>query len=68
MNNTFTKHLEQEGWHEADLMTYRKTGIEYEIFFDNSNAIEIYLNKKRVKDAYLSQLDDLANLLKSLKL
>jgi hypothetical protein len=66
MKNKFTDYLVQNGWRETSPMTYRKTESNYEIFFDNSNAVEIYIEGNRIKDAHLSELGDLINLLNTL--
>ena len=67
MKNVFTEYLIEKGWLESAPMTYTKMGNNYEIFFDNSNQIEIYLNSKRVRNIRLLELDDLIQLLDTLK-
>ena len=54
----------QHGWQESDLMTYTcAMRGNYEIFFDNSNSIEIYQGKIRIESAYLSSINDLIKVL-----
>lgn len=61
-------YLVGEGWIEKHVMLYVKNGIE--IFFDNSNAIEIYNegNKNvRLGDYYATTVKDLFELLKNIE-
>ena len=63
MKNIFTNYLLDNGWLEVALMSYKKAENNLEIFFDNSNQIEIYKGNSRIKDVYLHELKDLINVI-----
>jgi hypothetical protein len=63
----YIKYLKLNGWTERSQMSFIKNG--YEIFWDNSNAVEIYPendNKRRLEDVRIETLDDLEKLIKRL--
>lgn len=64
MKNQFTLYLEENGWKEISYMSFQLLeNNSYEIFFDNSNQIELYENNKVKAFTYLVTLEDLKQFL-----
>ena len=64
----YTNYLKLNGWTERSQMSFVKNG--YEIFWDTSNAVEIYLendNKNRLEDVRIETLDELKKLIMRLE-
>jgi hypothetical protein len=65
MKNNFTKYLLENGWEQSSPMNFRNIkDYRYEIFFDNSNQIELYFNNNRITEKYLVDLTMLIFFLK----
>lgn len=47
-------------------MTFQKAGTNIEIFFDNSNQIEVYKGKISIGSYYLQKIEDLIKLLQEI--
>jgi len=65
-SNKFTEYLIQKGWKQTDPVTFvnpKRKGIE--IFFDNSNHIEIYNESKRISSHYATEIEDLISIFNS---
>ena len=64
-NNTYDQiiqYLKTENWKEE--IPYAKyTKNEYELIFDTSNYVEIYVERKRVCEGRVISVDDISNIL-----
>ncbi len=59
MKNSFTEYLIKNGWIEVSFLTYQfQENKSVELFFDTSNQVELYINKK----------EHLENILEALKI
>jgi hypothetical protein len=69
MKNSFTEYLIKNGWIEVSFLTYQfQENKSVELFFDTSNQVELYINKKRISRKYLRSIEDLVSLLSDNKL
>lgn len=69
MKNSFTEYLIKNGWLEVSCLTYQfQENKSVELFFDTSNQIELYINKKRISGKYLKSIEDLVSFLSDKKL
>jgi hypothetical protein len=60
MKNTFTEYLVNNGWDNVSPMCYKRLdSIEFELFFDSSNQIELYKGNERKDAKYLLNENDL---------
>ena len=67
-SNVKTQHLIDNGWIERKPLSFVKFGIE--LFFDNSDAVEIYPEdeiSRRLADVRISTIADLVNLENDIK-
>lgn len=64
-NNTYDQiiqYLKTENWTEE--IPYAKyTKNEYELIFDTSNYVEIYVERKRICEGRVISVDDISNIL-----
>jgi hypothetical protein len=64
VENVFSKYLLENGWRKINLMTFQNIKKpEYEIFFDSSNQIELYIDNERKDERYLFDEIELINFL-----
>ena len=65
MNNIYTEYLLNNGWIQSNQMRYNlQRNPSFELFFDTSNQIELYIKNERKNEKYLQSLDDLIIFLK----
>ena len=64
MKNSFTEYLIKNGWIEISFLTYQfQENKSVELFFDTSNQVELYINKKRISGKYIERIEDLVSFL-----
>lgn len=64
MKNAFTEYLIKNDWKEINAMTFQQQESQKaEIFFSSSNQIEVYVDSKLKFEKYLSNLEDLKEML-----
>lgn len=64
MKNSFTEYLIKNGWIEVSFLTYQfQENKSVELFFDTSNRVELYINKKRISGKYIERIEDLVSFL-----
>ena len=64
MKNLFTEYLIENGWKEISNMNFQQEKSQnVEIFFASSNQIEVYIDTKLKTEKYLSNLEDLKEVL-----
>lgn len=69
MKNSFTEYLIKNGWLEVSCLTYQfQENKSVELFFDTSNQVELYINKKRTSEKHLKSIEDLVSFLSDNKL
>lgn len=60
MKNSYSEYLESNGWKKINPMTFQNIlKPEYEIFFDTTNQIELYINNERKYERYIHNQVDL---------
>jgi len=64
MNTIFTEYLLKNNWVKVNSMSYALIDNElFEVYFDSSNQVEFYYDKKRIDEKYLLSIDDLVSFL-----